>query len=132
MSISLLACLVLILDRERLDLLRTLEVPVFTGQETYDEATKQTRRLETQLRHARERYDKALEAVQDLEVRLDITTRWTPGTEAWQKACAMVAKREYQRALDKLQALVISRMFELSKMNMAGTGKPPIVIEIEN
>ncbi|KAJ7028794.1 hypothetical protein C8F04DRAFT_1289423 [Mycena alexandri] len=48
--------------------------------------------------------------------------RWVPGSERYEVARVMVVKRRYQRALDKLQALVISRMFELTKMNMSGTG----------
>jgi hypothetical protein len=35
----------------------------------------------------------------------------------------MVSSRRYQRALDQLQGLVVARMFELSKVNMSGTGK---------
>ncbi|KAJ6498639.1 hypothetical protein DFH09DRAFT_1103086 [Mycena vulgaris] len=34
----------------------------------------------------------------------------------------MVRRRRYQRALDHLQGLIISRMFELAKCNMSGTG----------
>jgi hypothetical protein len=33
-----------------------------------------------------------------------------------------VANRRYQRALDKLQGLVIARLFELTKCHMSGTG----------
>jgi hypothetical protein len=43
--------------------------------------------------------------------------------EAWNSAAVWVKKRRYQRALDQLQALIISRMFELTKMNMSGTGR---------
>ncbi|KAJ6609755.1 hypothetical protein B0H10DRAFT_1656724, partial [Mycena sp. CBHHK59/15] len=59
--------------------------------------------------------------VQDLELRLDIRQRWVPGEERWDSASRIVRHRQYQRALDHLQALVISRMFELTKMNMSGT-----------
>ncbi|KAJ7238461.1 hypothetical protein C8J57DRAFT_1016473, partial [Mycena rebaudengoi] len=33
-----------------------------------------------------------------------------------------VSRRHYQRAVDKLKGLIISRMFELTKVNMSGTG----------
>jgi hypothetical protein len=79
--------------------------------------------METQRRHALERYEWTLEAVQDLERHLEVTTRWVPGMEAWNSAAVWVKKRRYQRALDQLQALIISRMFELTKMNMSGTGR---------
>ncbi|KAJ7787126.1 hypothetical protein B0H14DRAFT_3095486 [Mycena olivaceomarginata] len=83
---------------------------------------KQTRRLETQRRHAYELVSKSLAPVQDLELRLGITSRWVAGDEDWIKAVEMVGKRRYQRALDQLQGLVVARMFELCKMNMSGTG----------
>jgi hypothetical protein len=41
--------------------------------------------------------------------------------EAWDSAAVSVKKRRYQQALDQLQALIISGMFELTKMNMSGT-----------
>jgi hypothetical protein len=89
----------------------------------YAESMKQTRRLETQRRHAYELVSKSLTAVQDLELRLGIASRWVAGDEDWSKAAEMVSKRRYQRALDQLQGLVVARMFELCKMNMSGTGK---------
>ncbi|KAF8128818.1 hypothetical protein K438DRAFT_2000099 [Mycena galopus ATCC 62051] len=86
------------------------------GDAGYAEAAKQTRRVETQRQHAEEVAHKSLAAVQDLEVRLGITTRWVPGSEEWEKAAKMVSSRRYQRALDQLQRLVVVRMFELTKL----------------
>ncbi|KAF8145176.1 hypothetical protein K438DRAFT_1992115 [Mycena galopus ATCC 62051] len=88
----------------------------------YADAAKATRRLETQRRHALEQQAKALAVVQDLEIRLGVETRWVAGDENWVAAALLVRKRRYQRALDDLERLIISRMFELSKCNMAGTG----------
>ncbi|KAJ7260849.1 hypothetical protein B0H12DRAFT_1013808 [Mycena haematopus] len=90
---------------------------------SYAAAVKATRRIEAQRRHAMEAYDKTLAAVQDLEVRLDIEERWVAGDQNWVAAATLVGKRRYQRALDNLEGLIIERMFELSKCNMAGTGK---------
>ncbi|KAF8209728.1 hypothetical protein K438DRAFT_1959963 [Mycena galopus ATCC 62051] len=92
------------------------------GDAAYAEAAKQTRRVETQCRHAEELAHKSLGAVQDLEVQPGITTRWMPGSEEWERAAKMVSSRRYQRALDQLQGLVVARMFELTKVNMSGTG----------
>ncbi|KAF8184030.1 hypothetical protein K438DRAFT_1599013, partial [Mycena galopus ATCC 62051] len=89
----------------------------------YAEAAKATQRLETQRRHTLEQQGKALAAVQDLEVRLGVETRWVAGEDNWVAAADLVRKRRYQRALDDLERLIISRMFELSKCNMAGTGR---------
>ncbi|KAJ6586510.1 hypothetical protein DFH09DRAFT_1245702 [Mycena vulgaris] len=78
--------------------------------------------IETQRRHALEVQAKALAAVQDLELRLEVETRWVRGSEKWAAVAAMVRRRRYQRALDNLQGLIITRMFELAKCNMSGTG----------
>ncbi|KAJ6468159.1 hypothetical protein DFH09DRAFT_846521, partial [Mycena vulgaris] len=88
----------------------------------YAEGAKATRHIETQRRHALEVQTRALAAVQNLELQLDVATRWVPGDEKWVAVLVMVRRRRYQRALDHLQGLIISRMFELAKCNMSGTG----------
>ncbi|KAG6824531.1 hypothetical protein H0H92_006579, partial [Tricholoma furcatifolium] len=77
---------------------------------------------ETQLRHAREVLERSLEAVHELEVQLSVVQRWTPECNEWKEAAIMVGRRRYQRCLDELERLVVSRMFELTKMNMSQTG----------
>ncbi|KAJ7680000.1 hypothetical protein B0H14DRAFT_3101793 [Mycena olivaceomarginata] len=101
-------------------------VPAVTDA-TYAEAAKQTRRLETQRRHTGEVVTKSLAAVQDLELRLGIATRWVAGGEEWDRAALLVKNRSYQRALDHLQGLIVARMFELAKMNMSGTAWKQVV-----
>ncbi|KAJ6522597.1 hypothetical protein B0H19DRAFT_1224037 [Mycena capillaripes] len=86
------------------------------------QAAKATRGIETQRRHMLEVQVKALAAVQDLEVRLDVMRRWVPEDENWAEVSVMVRRRRYQRALDHLQGLIISRIFELAKCNMSDTG----------
>ncbi|KIJ64310.1 hypothetical protein HYDPIDRAFT_90572, partial [Hydnomerulius pinastri MD-312] len=81
-----------------------------------------TAKIETLRRHARENYTNALGAVQELELKLNIGTRWQPGDDAWNSAARLVANRKYQRALDTLERLVVSRIFELTRMNQSGTG----------
>jgi hypothetical protein len=77
---------------------------------------------ETKLRHAAENVARDAEAVQHLELRLDIQVPWTKTSEEWKAAALLVAKRRYQRCLDALEGLIVSRMFELTKMNMSQTG----------
>ncbi|KAI6014150.1 hypothetical protein BKA83DRAFT_4473883 [Pisolithus microcarpus] len=86
------------------------------------EASRVTRRNETVRRHAQENYDKDLLVVQELERKLNISRRWVPEDKEWQNAGRLVANREYCRALDNLESLVVARLFELTKMNRAGTG----------
>ena len=90
-------------------------VPKPTGQ-------KRQYSAETKLRHAAENVARDAEAVQHLELRLDIQVRWTKDSEEWKAAAVLVTKRRYQRCLDVLEGLIVSRMFELTKMNMSQTG----------
>jgi hypothetical protein len=81
-----------------------------------------TRAIETGRRHALEEYEKDLRVVQELEKKLGISLRWVPGCEDWERAGKMVTMHRYQRALDRLEGLIVARMFELTKMNMSQTG----------
>ncbi|KAJ7432670.1 hypothetical protein B0H11DRAFT_2165186 [Mycena galericulata] len=73
-------------------------------------------------RHAAENVDKALEAVQELETKLEIEVRWLPSSPEWDAAAMLVSTRRYRLAIDRLEHLVIQRMFELTKMNLSQTG----------
>ena len=84
--------------------------------------TRATRQTETARRHALENYEKDLRLVQDLENKLGISRRWVPGDPEWEDAERLVFNRKYQRAVDHLEGLVVARIFELGKMNRAGTG----------
>ncbi|KAI5986451.1 hypothetical protein EDC04DRAFT_2873538 [Pisolithus marmoratus] len=72
--------------------------------------------------HAQENYDKDLLLVQELECKLDISLHWILEDKEWQNAGHLVANREYRHALDNLESLVVAWLFELTKMNRAGTG----------
>ncbi|KAF9068746.1 hypothetical protein BDP27DRAFT_1523863 [Rhodocollybia butyracea] len=84
--------------------------------------TDQTRRLETQRRHAFENRDDLKNEVQTLERQMNITTRWTPGSVEWERTKQLVNTAKFQRALDKLEGLIVARLFELTKLNMSHTG----------
>ncbi|KAI6103041.1 hypothetical protein EDD16DRAFT_1494446 [Pisolithus croceorrhizus] len=73
-------------------------------------------------RHAMENFEKDLKMVQDLEVKLGITKCWLPEDEEWQTAGHLVANCKYQHCLNQLESLIVTQIFELSKMNQAGTG----------
>ncbi|KAJ7718135.1 hypothetical protein B0H16DRAFT_1797773, partial [Mycena metata] len=73
-------------------------------------------------RHARENYDRAEAAVQEIERKLDPDARWTPDMVAWKNAADLITTRRYRLAVDKLELLVVKRLFELTKMNMSQTG----------
>ncbi|KAG1785400.1 uncharacterized protein HD556DRAFT_1435129 [Suillus plorans] len=81
-----------------------------------------TVRLKTARRHALENYKKDLKIIHDLEMKLGVDKHWQPEDIEWQNAGWLVANRKYQLALDTLEGLIVARIFELSKMNRAGTG----------
>lgn len=60
-------------------------------------------------------------AIYDIEKKLGISERWTPTSPGWIEAEKNLAEQTYRKALDQLEGLVVSRLFELSKMNRAGT-----------
>jgi hypothetical protein len=78
--------------------------------------------LETKCCYALENQDKDLLVVQELEVKLGVIVRWLPAHAEWKTAVILVGKCRYQRCLDDLEGLIVSRMFEITKMNMSQTG----------
>ncbi|PPQ87268.1 hypothetical protein CVT24_005902, partial [Panaeolus cyanescens] len=81
-----------------------------------------TRKIENKRRHAQEKYEANLTVVQGLEQELGVGKRWMPNDQEWKDAEVLVMRRRYQRSVDQLESLVVSRMFELTKMNMSQTG----------
>ena len=75
------------------------------------------------LRYAVENASKDLLSMQNLELQLEVATRWQKGSDEWETTAALLTNRRYQRCLDELEALIVSRMFELTKMNMSQTGE---------
>lgn len=71
---------------------------------------------------AYDRYTKAATAIVSLEEALKIDVRWTTASREYQDALARMAERDWRRALDKLELLMVQRMFELAKTHTFGTG----------
>ena len=46
----------------------------------------------------------------------NITKQWVPLLPEWKKSIAYMEVHDYQKALDKLEGLVVQRLFELTKM----------------
>lgn len=63
---------------------------------------------------------KELHAIED---RLDISKRWTPDSPQFQCATRYLQIRTFQRAVDKLEGLVVQRLFELNKANVSQMGE---------
>ncbi|KAG7087263.1 hypothetical protein E1B28_013242 [Marasmius oreades] len=88
----------------------------------YGTNTANTNAREAQRRHLWELHQLALEDTQVLEKRLEIRERWIPSSVEWKDAEKLVDNMEYQQALDRLEGLIVSRLFELKGMNKAGQG----------
>ncbi|KAJ3749419.1 hypothetical protein DFH05DRAFT_1593958 [Lentinula detonsa] len=48
--------------------------------------------------------------------------RWQQGSTEWKEAEELVYMAKYQKSLDRLEGLIVARIFELSRMNISGTG----------
>jgi hypothetical protein len=78
--------------------------------------------MEAERRSALQRVKLSLNAVEDLERKMGIAERWTPAHPDFQKAVAYVRNRQFIRAVEALEGLMVQRLFELSKANLSGTG----------
>ena len=93
-----------------------------SGPTDYDVDLSATRKLETKRRTLQDTVTRVTHDVHEMELALGITRRWEPADAEYQETMKYIATRHYQRALGRLQRLVIQRLFELHKLNVAQTG----------
>ncbi|KAH9847640.1 hypothetical protein C2E23DRAFT_729996, partial [Lenzites betulinus] len=93
-----------------------------SGPTDYDAELSKTRKIETARRYLNERRKTLVLEVADLEIHLGIKTTWQPSDSDYIRVAGYISTRRYQRALANLQRLVVQRLFELHKMNLARTG----------
>ncbi|KAJ3742750.1 hypothetical protein EV360DRAFT_57744, partial [Lentinula raphanica] len=74
--------------------------------------------VEAAHRNEQENERKLIADVQALEQKLEISVRWVPGCDAWESAKKMTKEAEYRKALDRLEQLLVSRIFEMSRYKM--------------
>ncbi|THU79516.1 hypothetical protein K435DRAFT_697600 [Dendrothele bispora CBS 962.96] len=79
--------------------------------------------LERSTRHLRKDEMKYMRDLHVLEQKLEINTTWERGSDEWERVDLMAKNAEYQKALDHLEGLLVSRIFELGKAHLAGTGE---------
>lgn len=89
----------------------------------YDCNAAKTRKLEAERRHANEQYERVALEVCEFEIKLGLGCRWTPLTPKYQESLKYLRERTYTKALLKLQRLVVQRLFELHKLNVAQTSR---------
>ncbi|KAH7904479.1 hypothetical protein BJ138DRAFT_1019105, partial [Hygrophoropsis aurantiaca] len=71
---------------------------------------------------ARRKLELQMNVINDLEHRLNIDDRWSEDHPSYVETLQYVKQREFIRTVDELEALVVHRLLELSKANLAGTG----------
>ncbi|KAK1215260.1 hypothetical protein PQX77_022136 [Marasmius sp. AFHP31] len=83
---------------------------------------KQLTALQTRSRTALDRYKATLDILLDFENDNNFFQRWEPTDDEYQQTLTAMRGRNYGRALDKLERLVVQRLLELTKLNMSGVG----------
>lgn len=68
------------------------------------------------------RLDRAARVVDDTERLLGIAQRWRRSDDEYSKTLRYISNRKFIRVVEELQGLVVSRLMELDKANLAGSG----------
>ncbi|KIK34196.1 hypothetical protein CY34DRAFT_98437 [Suillus luteus UH-Slu-Lm8-n1] len=85
-------------------------------------ASQATKQGHAARRAAECRLQVQINVVEDLEIRLGVSERWTPDHEEYVKALEYSRRWHFVRAVEELESLVVQRLFELSKANLTSTG----------
>jgi hypothetical protein len=86
-------------------------------------SASQVRQVYLSYTQATAQLNEILHSVDKHEAELGIKTRWTPNSSEYKAILSELHLRDYRHALDRLEYLVVQRMFELSKLGMSGVGK---------
>jgi hypothetical protein len=78
--------------------------------------------MNRELRTISGRIDRATHAVDAIEQQLCIEMRWERNNAEYVKMLDYISNRKFVRIVEELQGLVVSRLMELDKMNLAGSG----------
>ena len=60
----------------------------------------------------------------NLKKNMESKAWWTPDSPEYNDALLHFTQRKYRRAVDKLECLVVQRLFEMTKLGMSGVGMP--------
>lgn len=75
------------------------------------------------LKYYETKADKSLEVLQRLEGELELDDTWVLGGPEYMRVAEIAKVQVFHNALDKLEGLVIARVFELQKLNQSKTGE---------
>ena len=89
------------------------------GSSSYGTDASETQRMESANTRGLDSVLTLQTAARRLETNLGIDARWGPDSEDWKRVDKSWSEREFDKAVDRLEGLVIARIFELEKMNGA-------------
>jgi len=78
--------------------------------------------INRELRLISGRLERAARVVDDIERLLGITPRWQRSDADYQKTLQYISNKKFVRVVEELQGLVVSRLMELDRANLAGSG----------
>ena len=101
----------------------TFKQTPFHEANNYNKVAQATQRLETARRTALQELTVAIRAAGDLKEKLKLSESWSEQHPDYVATLNYIRTHDFHRAVNKLQQLIVQRLFELSKANMAGTCK---------
>jgi hypothetical protein len=78
--------------------------------------------IDRELRLISARQERAARAIDDVERLIGIEKRWQRDEAEYQKTFKYISNRKFVRVVEELEGLVVSRLMELEKANLAGSG----------
>ncbi|KZV79460.1 hypothetical protein EXIGLDRAFT_735062, partial [Exidia glandulosa HHB12029] len=97
-------------------------IVMFTPEDLQNASQADIVKANTKKRKAHADHKAAINNVASLERLLHVEVRWSPESDAYKAALDNILQRTYNRALDRLQYLMLQRLLELSKTHAVGTG----------
>jgi hypothetical protein len=94
----------------------------FTNGKLSQSSHKAAQSLEAERTRVHRRILALIKHADSAERALEIDVRWKPTDLKYIEALAFIKNRTFIRAAEQLEGLVVQRLFELSKANLAGTG----------
>jgi hypothetical protein len=91
---------------------------------TTDKVVKKSKHqaIDKELRLISGRLERAARVVDDVERLVGVKTRWQRSDAEYRKMLEYISNRKFVRVVEELQGLVVSRLMELDKVNLAGSG----------
>jgi hypothetical protein len=87
-----------------------------------DDTNSKREKLGQELQVSVVRMGRAAQSVDDFEQLLGIAVRWQREDVEYVKILEYVNNKKFVRIVEELQGLVVSRLVELDRMNLAGSG----------